>query len=502
MPDRMLKKTSVIKINLPGGIVSAGDLFSIVTAAEKAQLEEVQFGIRQQLLLKPSEKNRLKLIKALKETGIAFEENEDKYPNIISSYVAENVFDNASWLSEEVYHDILDQFDFKPQLKLNLVDKDQNFVPFFTGNINFVSSPLNNYWYLYIRFPKTTMLYKWKTLIYSFDIPRITRLLEEVIFSNKDLFYDREQVNGDILYAMVHAKQTFVTQPITEELQLPTFALPYYEGFNKYGNKTWLGIYRRDESFPVSFLKEVCLICLKTKIGQLYTTPWKSLIIKGIQATDRKLWDLVLGKHRINVRHASNELNWQVEDLSEEALTLKRYIIRQFDKDDVRTYGLCFAIKMGQKTGLFGSVIIRKKENETTYKRKAFDRYDILYAKGFNPNSKEVTLFRKDIEKENLGVYLISLCKYFYEQQQQDNSVLHHIFREEENQEQSTEVIKAVVHQCKHCFTVYDETFGDEWAGITAGTAFESLPHDYQCSVCGAPKEDFTVLQKEAILYS
>jgi hypothetical protein len=49
--------------------------------------------------------------------------------------------------------------------------------------------------------------------------------------------------------------------------------VPYYEGFNRYGNKNWLGIYRREELFPLPFLKAVSLICLQTKIGQLYTTP-------------------------------------------------------------------------------------------------------------------------------------------------------------------------------------------------------------------------------------
>lgn len=498
----MQKKTSIIKINLPGGIVSAGDLLAIINAAEKAQLEEMQFGIRQQLFLKPTEKSIEALKSGLKEAAIAFEENEDQHPNIISSYVAENVFDNASWLSEGVYKDILDHFDFKPRLKINLVDKDQNFVPFFTGNINFISSPLNNYWYLYIRFPKTNILYRWKALIYSFDISKISNLIEESVFLNRDLFYGRPQINGDVLYAMVHAKKTFITQALTDELQFPKFALPYYEGFNKYGNKLWLGIYRRDESYPLAFLKEVCLICLKTKIGQLYTTPWKSLIIKNIEPADRKLWDMVLGRHRINVRHASNELNWQVQDLSEEALTLKRYIIRQFDKDDVRTYGLCFAIKMGSQTGLFGSVIIRKKENESYNRRRALDRYDILYTKDFNPNSKDLVLFRKDVEKENLGIYLISLCKYFYEQQHQDHAVLHHIFREEEKEQTADETVKKQVYQCTHCLSIYDETFGDESAGIDAGTPFELLPTEYECSVCGASKKDFIVLEKETILYS
>jgi rubredoxin len=285
-------------------------------------------------------------------------------------------------------------------------------------------------------------------------------------------------------------------------LQLPNFALPYYEGFNRYANKTWLGIYRRDETFPVAFLKEVCLICLKTRIGQLYTTPWKSLIIKGIDSADRRLWDLALGKYRINVRHASNELNWQVEDLSEEALTLKRFVIRHFDRDDVRTYGLCFAIKMGPKTGLFGSVIIRKKENESYNQRKALDRYDILYTKDFKPNSKEVILFRKDIEKENLGVYLVSICKYFYEQQDQQDSILHHIYRDEEQVTKEESKKTTVVYQCKHCFSIYDEEYGDEANNIPPQMLFSDLKERYECPVCSAPKEDFTPIEKGSTLYA
>jgi rubredoxin len=240
---------------------------------------------------------------------------------------------------------------------------------------------------------------------------------------------------------------------------------------------------------------------LKTKVGQLYTTPWKSLIIKGIEAKDRKLWDLILGKHRINVRHASNELNWQIEDLSEEALALKRYIIRQFDKDDVRTYGLCFAIKMGPQTGLFGSVIIRRKENESHNKRKALDRYDILYTIDFNPNSKDVVLFRSNLEKENLGIYLVSLCKYFYDQQGQDTSILHHIYRQDEKMVEAKEVEDIPVYQCTQCFTVYDEALGDEQNNIRANTPFADLGDSYQCPVCAASKEDFIPIKKESILY-
>ena len=34
-----------------------------------------------------------------------------------------------------------------------------------------------------------------------------------------------------------------------QELKLPNVQLPYYEGFNKIGNKYWLGIYKRNYLF-------------------------------------------------------------------------------------------------------------------------------------------------------------------------------------------------------------------------------------------------------------
>lgn len=441
-------------------------------------------------------------LQELESAGISFEANEDRFPNIVSSYVTEGVFQNANWVSEGLYKDILDGFDFRPRLKINLVESKQTFVPFFTGNINFISSDTGNYWYLYLRFPKTTIVYPWKDLIYIRDIPRISRLIEEIILNNRDLYFGQPQVNGDALYARVQARENFVTQRITTALKLPAFSLPYYEGFNRYGNKLWLGIYRREEVFPLSFLRDICIICLQTKIGQLYTTPWKSLIIKGIGENDRQLWDYALGKHRINVRHASNELNWQVEDLSEEGLRLKRYLVRQFDNDDIRTYGLSFAIKTQPGSGMPGSIIIRRQENNSSNQRKALDRYDILYTQDFNPNSKEYILFRKDLEKETLGTYLVSLCKYFYELQSQKDLISHQTYRQGGGTLAGDAAgEKEMVFQCRHCLTLYDEEYGDPANGEPAGRPFGETSPGYCCPVCGGGKEDFTAIEKLALIH-
>ena len=494
----MFRKNYIVKINLPGGIVSTGDLYAIVEAAEKAQVEEVRFGTRQQLFCKVADKYGPAFLAALEQAGISFEANEDQYPNIISSYVSEEVFEKANWVSEGLYKDILDGFDFRPRLKVNLVESSQSFVPFFTGNINFISSNINNYWWLYVRFPRTTYIYRWKELIYSRDIPRISRLIEETILNNKELYFDQPVIDAEPLYQEVSARGQFVTQRITEELRLPAFNLPYYEGFNRYGNKTWLGIYRREELFPLSFIRDLCILCLQTKIGQLYTTPWKSLIIKGIETSDRGLWEYVLGKYRINVRHASNELNWQVEDLCEEGLILKRYLVRHFDNEDIRTYGMCFAIRTRPKSGLFGSVIVRKQEGSAPRQRKNLDRYDIVYTPDFNANSKEHILYRQGLEKENLGVYLVALCKYFYELQSEKNPMAPGASRIGAGKEKT---VAAQVFQCGDCLSLYDEQYGDPAAGEPAGRPFPDTSPDYACPVCGGTKEGFTAVEKSALIH-
>nr|WP_319495642.1 rubredoxin [uncultured Desulfobacter sp.] len=44
---------------------------------------------------------------------------------------------------------------------------------------------------------------------------------------------------------------------------------------------------------------------------------------------------------------------------------------------------------------------------------------------------------------------------------------------------------------CRPCDYVYDPAKGDPENGIVPGTAFEDLPEDWNCPVCGDPKCEF-----------
>ena len=45
---------------------------------------------------------------------------------------------------------------------------------------------------------------------------------------------------------------------------------------------------------------------------------------------------------------------------------------------------------------------------------------------------------------------------------------------------------------CESCGFIYDPQEGDPDGGIDEGTAFEDVPADWYCPVCGARKADFS----------
>ena len=46
-------------------------------------------------------------------------------------------------------------------------------------------------------------------------------------------------------------------------------------------------------------------------------------------------------------------------------------------------------------------------------------------------------------------------------------------------------------YECQLCGYIYDPALGDEDSGVEPGTAFENLPGDWVCPLCGAEKSDF-----------
>jgi len=46
-------------------------------------------------------------------------------------------------------------------------------------------------------------------------------------------------------------------------------------------------------------------------------------------------------------------------------------------------------------------------------------------------------------------------------------------------------------YRCMICDYIYDPELGDPDSGIDPGTAFEDIPDDWSCPLCGADKSNF-----------
>jgi rubredoxin len=273
-------------------------------------------------------------------------------------------------------------------------------------------------------------------------------------------------------------------KPIADKLSFHQHAFPYYEGLNAMlNNQYWLGLYWRNNQYDIDFLSAACKLSQETNIAKINIIPWKAFIIKGIKSSDRLRWEKLMGKFGINERHSSLELNWHLPVIDQEALELKRFLIRELDQQDISTHGLTFTIKTHRDIFYFTSIVIEKVSDSPTN-----DMFNILYARNFNPNTITYYTYARNIKKEIIPTLLIELSKLYFRQLNPDRE------NGEEVKPELPSASKTITWQCPNCLTVYDERYGDLTSDIPAGTKFEALPDTYTCHVCNSHKKYFQVM--------
>lgn len=65
------------------------------------------------------------------------------------------------------------------------------------------------------------------------------------------------------------------------------------------------------------------------------------------------------------------------------------------------------------------------------------------------------------------------------------------MFSVRNNNYNKTTILIMKKYICVVCDYVYDPELGDPDSGIEPGTAFEDIPDDWVCPLCGVGKEDF-----------
>ena len=464
------------RITVKGGVLSPGELKYICESVESLGVKTISFGSRQDILL-PEMVNEEELAQFDKLKTV--EANETGVENIVSSYVCADIFPSTSWLTGDRYLYLLEQFHSKSKLKINLTDPKQRLVPLFTGNINFIASEHEDYWYLYVRLPgwKNTQMYP--ALIYSWDLGKIETAIENIL--------QEEPETIETIFELVSDAEDTNNRTVDKPLEVPFYPFPYFEGMNKIGvDKYWLGLYWRNNKYDISFLKEMCELCSENKIGKISITPWKSFIVKGIPKESKLVWEKFLGKRGINVRHSMLELNWHIPVANKDALNLKKYLVSNFDQNDISTYGLTFGITDYNKvSNYFTSIVVEKnKQPEMIENFQTRDTYNLLYARNFDPNTRKYIMHVQDVDKVELPGLLMELSQLYFDQLGSEKEV-------EKETEVAKETTELLVYQCSDCLTIYDEAFGDITQNIPPKTLFNELPENYKCSLCEASKTSF-----------
>lgn len=454
--------------------MSPADLLKIIEISGSLGNRYILFGSRQDIMFPSNGASGQVLADAFHAIGIDYEVGSDQseYQNIVSSYAAVHVTGTTSWVKEDTYHFVIDNFDFRPKLKINIVDPVQSIVPLLTGELNFIASKEEHYWYLYVR--TGNRIECWPNLIVTQDIAKISRILEEQILSYSAMGVDE-------LYTTVQDQKRIGYRPIKEALTFPDNVMPYYEGLNAMLNNLYaLGLYWRNNKYDNDFMSAACRLCQDTNVPKVNIIPWKAFVIKGIKSSDRIRWEKLMGKFGINERHSSLELNWHLPVIDNEALELKRFLVRELDQQDISTHGLTFTIKTNRDMFLFTSIVIEKNKSIENA-----ERYNILYARDFNPNKIVYQEYARNVRKEVIPALLIELSKRYFRQLNPEREPALSAGKASVGNGKSTS------YQCTNCLTVYDKKYGDPFAEVPPGVAFEDLPESYRCHVCDSPKRDF-----------
>jgi rubredoxin len=473
------RKSDLIRAFVRGGILSPADMLKIMDISRKLGNRYVLFGSRQDVMFPSNKADERTLIASFGAIGIDYEIGSDQseYQNIVSSYVAVHVTETTTWVKEDTYHFVISNFDYRPRLKINIVDPVQSIIPLFTGELNFIASKDENYWYLYVR--RGNSVERWPKLIFTQDIATVSKVLEELIIGFSDISLDE-------LFIKIQGRKRINYRSVQADLKFSDNILPYYEGLNAMlNNLYWLGLYWRNNQYDIDFMSAACRLCQETNIAKINIIPWKAFLIKGIKSTDRIRWEKLMGKFGINERHSSLELNWHLPVIDNEALELKRFLVRELDQQDISTHGLTFTIKTHRDMFFFTSIVIEK--NKTIENS---ERYNILYANRFNPNNILYQVYAQNVRKEVIPALLIELSKLYFKQLNPEREG----GRGSERPRRGTYPTHS--YQCSNCLTVYDKKYGDPFAHISPGISFEDLPENYTCHVCGTPKRDFRAVKE------
>jgi hypothetical protein len=403
----MALRSESSKVLTKGGVLTPTYLNDILRVAEIAGNDSVFLGSRQEILFKQDESAELKVIQ-LKPDNFRLFDREFSFQNVVSSLASVDILPSTPWVNSRTYHNILKQIKIEHTLQINLVDPKQNLVPLFSGNLNFVASQTPGFWFLYLRKEEEEETIKWPGLIASEGIATLAMYLEKEWKTDSEITLDQLVHEHAVIFPLHTIKSD-------EELVLPKKFFSSYEGLVKSDDINWVDFYCADNHFPIQFMREVVKLCNQTGQDEIFITPWKTFLIKGISPQNKVLWKELISRYGLNVNYSSLELNWCLPLLDKKAFHLKNYLVDQLSDLEIRRFGLSFTIQTKPMEVYTTAVIKVDRGIKLPGIFESLRTYSIYYASDFNPNNSKYILFAENISKRELPQKIKELNNRFYQ---------------------------------------------------------------------------------------
>lgn len=456
------RKSETLILQTAGGLLSAPLLRQLADTARANGAGRVRATCRQELILDGLPPHRVRDVWSMLPNERFRLDREDHEPNIVTTAPVAGIRPGRDWLTPGVFQDLLADLPFRPQLPVSIADPVQPFLPSRMGQVSFLAMEQPDTWALEVVLPNATDTWRAPGTLHAHDLsPAIERIQR---------FYLRPTGDPAVeLFTRLEDLLRSDNGPV-EEVTVPSYAPP--------GHAASLPM--PEDGWPATFLQELAVWALQRDNVTLSLTPWRTLLVRGIEEEDTRTVARLCAVNRIP-REASP---WHTHVLATPECTAD-------------AHALCDALTRVSPTNPGVSLAVTSNAGSLDT-HLHLERRRPATLGGLRPARYTLTLRDLDntrattAERVIEGLHLPEVTTEILAWLDLRSALLAPPESVPATPMETKPAPTHDHHTCMDCLTVYDSDFGDPLAHIAPGVPFESLPDEWQCPTCGAPATQFT----------
>ena len=487
-----------LRVTCPGGIIGTGALRTVAELSGAWGVDRLTVGHRQDLLVAGIPDSYVARFRAAVAPLEVDRAEARGHPNITSSAAACGIKRGVPWLDAGIIQSILAGIRFRPAFAVNVADPHQDLLPLTSGLVNFLAADEVDSWRIAVaadhhprrgtrapgRHDRVTLPY----LVPSEYVAEAVRAAEETA---ADAGTASVRLSEELAHAIRDRLGTRMVHAGAGQ-RLPPPEYGDYEGVHPMhsGSGYWIGMSAGTRPFRHRFLEQMCMRAAEQGIGAVFTTCWRSFVLKNVAPEHLPEWRMLLGRHGVRVRHVDAALHWQVSDRLPEARALAGTMIARLSRRSIVTAGLSFAVTDDPPRHEVAVAVEPLADERLPFSRLR-RRYAVRHREGFDRHHPGWLTFARRLRERDLAAALAALARRYYRDDGEPPP-------SEAPAPQPPAEQRSGIRSCAACGNEYDPAYGDPLGEVAPGTAFAALPAGWRCPVCDAAPADYRPLPSAA----